>query len=172
MTDDRGADEELGIRMAALRPALTRFFMRSVKNHADVEDLVQEVFLRIVRRGSFDTYAGFASYALQAAASALKDRNRRRVVRLFAQHVSFDPEVHGGELPGLERELLSRDELRSTSVALAQLPERTRSVFSLRRLDGLSFAEISQRLGISVSAAEKHMLRATRHLMAATRDAS
>ena len=169
VTGLRGQDEELAVRLVALRPALTRYFLRAINDRTDAEDLVQEVFLRIVRRGELDSYAGFTSYMFLTADSVLKDRNRRRVVRLAGQHVSFDPDVHTGELPSLDRELDARDELRATSTALAQLPERTRSVFTLRRLDGLSFAEIAARLGISVSAAEKHMLRAMRHLLAATR---
>lgn len=163
-------DEELLTRMAALRPALSRYFVRSVGAQADAEDLVQEVYLRIVRRRTFDTYVGFASYAFLTADSVLKDRNRRRVVRMATRHVSYDPDIHRGDQPSLERELVARDQLRATSAALAQLPDRTRSVFALRRLDGLSYLEIGSRLGISVSSAEKHMLRATRHLLAATRD--
>jgi RNA polymerase sigma factor (sigma-70 family) len=51
------------------------------------------------------------------------------------------------------------------------LPERTRTVFVLRRLEGQSYREISLRLGLSVSAVEKHMLRAVRHLLARAGDA-
>ena len=51
-------------------------------------------------------------------------------------------------------------------MALMKLPERTRAVFLLRRLEGMSYSEIAIRLGVSVSAAEKHMLRAVRHLLA------
>jgi len=47
---------------------------------------------------------------------------------------------------------------------LLELPERTRVVFVLRRLENLSYSEIGLRLGLSVSAVEKHMLRAVRHL--------
>lgn len=164
--------DELASRMAALRPALTRFFLRSVRNAADAEDMVQDVYLRIVRRGELESYEGLVSYAFTTADSVAKDRNRRGVVRHFDRHVPIEPEGIASEDPGPERELLARDELRATSIALAQLPERTRSVFVLRRLDGASFAEIGVRLGISLSAAEKHMLKATRHLLAAMREGS
>lgn len=172
VTHDSRVSAELAARMSALRPALTRFFQRSVRERADAEDLVQDVFLRIVRRGEMETFEGFTNYAFLTATSVLKDRNRRSVVRHLDRHVSFEPETHSTIVPGPDRELIARDELRSTSIVLAQLPERTRSVFVLRRLDGASFAEIGVRLGISVSSAEKHMLKATRHLIAAARDAS
>jgi RNA polymerase sigma-70 factor (ECF subfamily) len=51
-----------------------------------------------------------------------------------------------------------------------ELPARTRDVFVLRRLEGLPYNEIAKRLGLSVSAVEKHMLRATRHLVARVGD--
>jgi RNA polymerase sigma factor (sigma-70 family) len=53
---------------------------------------------------------------------------------------------------------------------LLELPERTRQIFVLRRLEGLSYFEIGRRLGVSVSAVEKHMQRAVRHLAARTGD--
>lgn len=171
MTSEGKYSEELAARMTALRPALTRFFLRSVRETADAEDMVHDVYLRIMRRGEMETFEGFTSYAFQTADSVLKDRNRRNVVKQLDRHVPFEPEAHSTGLPGPDRELIARDELRATSIILAQLPERTRAVFVLRRLDGASFSEIGVRLGISISAAEKHMLKAMRHLVAAARDA-
>lgn len=170
MTAEGPVSDELAARMTALRPALTRFFLRSIREPADAEDMVQDVFLRIVNRGEMDSFEGFTSYAFLTAASVLRDRNRRSVVRHLDRHVPFETETHATNVPGPERELIARDELRSTSIILAQLPERTRAVFVLRRLDGASYAEIAVRLGISLSSAEKHMLKATRHLLAAMRD--
>ncbi len=62
--------------------------------------------------------------------------------------------------------LAGREALRRTTQVLMELPERTRHVFILRRLERLSHQEIAVRLGLSVSAIEKHMLRASRHLLA------
>ena len=55
-----------------------------------------------------------------------------------------------------------REALSEVGAALLELPERTRQVFVLRRLEDMSFREIALRLGLSVSAVEKHMLRAGR----------
>jgi len=48
--------------------------------------------------------------------------------------------------------------------ALLQLNERTRDVFVLSRLERMKYAEIAEMYGISVSAVEKHMIKALAHL--------
>ena len=45
------------------------------------------------------------------------------------------------------------------------MPERTRHVFVLRRIEGLRYQDVAKRLGLSVSAVEKHMQRAMLHLV-------
>ena len=58
---------------------------------------------------------------------------------------------------------------------LSELPERCREVFMLCKLDGYSYSETAERLGISVSTVEKHMVKALRlsraALMPATQNA-
>ena len=105
-------------------------------------------------------------YIFETASSVLKDRGRRRKARLMDRHVEFQPEIHAESTTGPDAQVLSREALGAASRALMELPERTRQVFVLRRLEHLSYKEIAQRLGLSVSAIEKHMVRAVSHLMA------
>ena len=149
----------------ALRGSLRRYFAARGMPPADIDDLVQEVYLRIVRRGNPDDIDDLVPYCFATAASVLRDRHRRRGVRNADAHVTFDPELHGGEAVEPERVLLGRQALQATTRALMELPERTRQVFILRRVEGQRHSEIATRLGISVSAVEKHMLRAVRHLL-------
>ena len=48
--------------------------------------------------------------------------------------------------------------------ALLELPERTRAIFVLQRFEGLKYKEIADRLGISASSVEKHMMSAIKHI--------
>jgi len=152
----------------SLRGALARYFQRRVRNADEVEDLIQEVFLRIVRRGASGELEQLDGYIFKTAASVLTDRDRRRRVRNADRHVPFEPEVHAGEAPGPERVLIGAQTLEVIGVALLELPEKTRRVFVLRRMEGLSTPEVARRLGLSGSAVEKHMLRAVRHILART----
>ena len=157
-------------RAATLRTALARFFSSRGVPVDDVDDLVQDVFLRVVRQIEPAAIDNVEAYAFTAATSVLADRYRRRGARHANAHVTFLPERHGGEEVGPDRILEGRQALRATTRALLELPERTRRCFVLRRLEGLSFSEIAVRLGISVSSAEKDMQRAIRHVVARAGD--
>lgn len=155
----------LAERSQALRGALARFFERYIRNQSEVDDLVQEVFLRVVRRGRCDQLEHLDGYIFQTAASVLKDRCRRRKTRLSDKHIPFEPEIHSGTEFAPDRSLMAREGLMAAAVILLEIPEQTRRIFVLRRVEGLSYQEIGLRLGLSVSGVEKHMLRATRHLV-------
>ena len=155
----------LAQRSQALRGALARFFQRHVRDASEIDDLVQEVFLRVVRRGHCDQLEHLDGYIFQTAASVLHDRGRRRKTRLSEQHVPFEPELHAGTELAPDRSLMAREGLMAVSLILLELPEQTRRIFVLRRLEEISYQEIGLRLGLSVSAVEKHMLRAVRHLV-------
>jgi RNA polymerase sigma-70 factor (ECF subfamily) len=164
------ASGELARRSQAMRGALTRYFARQVRDPSEVDDLVQDVFLRIVKRGGTEGLDRLDAYVFETAASVLKDRHRRRRVRASDQHVAFEPDAHAQSDLGPDAALAGRQALKATTRALMELPERTRTVFILRRLENLPYREIATRLGLSVSAVEKHMLRAVQHLMSRAED--
>jgi RNA polymerase sigma factor (sigma-70 family) len=157
-------------RSRTLRGALGRYFARHVNDPVEVDDLVQEVFLRIVRRGDPGGIERLDGYIFETAASVLKDRHRRRRTHLADRHLPFENELHSAAVAGPDRDVMGRQALKAVAVALMEMPQRTRQVFVLRRLESLPYGEIARRLGLSVSAVEKHMLRAMRHLTARTED--
>jgi len=147
-----------------VRNWLMSFFGRRLSNEADAEDLVQDVFARIAARDSSEPVHHLGGYILRTAINVMADRGRRRRSRHADFHAPFDPDLHGGEEIDPERVLSGKQELRAATAALLSLPERTRTVFILRRLEGFRHRDIAEHLGISVSAVEKHMVRAIRHL--------
>ncbi len=170
--DDIPNDDErdLDARSRSLRGTLARYFRRRLPHTHEVDDLVQEVFLRIVRRGDSQNLDRFEGYVFETAASVLKDRFRRRRVRMSAAHVAFEPDLHGQTDVSPEQTVLAREALRSTTRAIMALPERTRTIFVLRRLEGLSHPEIARRLGLSLSTVEKHIQRAAKQLLSLGED--
>jgi RNA polymerase sigma-70 factor (ECF subfamily) len=113
---------------------------RITGNAADAEDVLQTVFLRLLRRES-DAHAleNEESYLRRAAINAALD-----VLR--AQRVA--PTTPLQELPSSPR----RDALglrQALARALAQLKPRSAEVFALRFLEGLDNAQIADMLGIS-----------------------
>lgn len=89
------------------------------------------------------------------------------------------PEGAGGEedlsglespAPSPEQETAGRKELEQVRKAVLELPDRTRQIFVLARIEGLTYREIALRLGISESSVQKHLARAVAHVMRCLRD--
>jgi RNA polymerase sigma-70 factor (ECF subfamily) len=153
------------LQSSSVRDALKAYFRRRVRDANEVEDLVQDVFMRVAGRAGGDRIDNLGGYIFRTAASVLADRARRRTARSTALHIAFDPDIHSGADFDPQQLLSDREDLRAAITALLSLPERTRVIFVLHRLEGYGYREIGAQLGISVSAVEKHMARAVRHLM-------
>jgi RNA polymerase sigma-70 factor (ECF subfamily) len=144
------------------RPALMAFFMRRAASHSDAEDMTQELFAKLAgpQAGAMDNAD---AYIFQMAANLLRDRGRREKVR-----ASYRASVDAGsaDLEPLDpaRVLLGRESLGEVSDALRELPERTRAIFLLFRLEGMKQSELATLYGISISAVQKHIFKAMTHL--------
>ncbi|MCX7056958.1 MAG: RNA polymerase sigma factor [Proteobacteria bacterium] len=147
-----------------LRLPLVQFFHRRVRNGAEAEDLVQEVFERLARHQHLHVVERLDGYVFTIATNLLRDRARRRLAHAAAAHVSMACAPEGIEEITPERVLTSTEAMDRFLAALAELPDRTRVILLLRRYEGLEFKEIACRVGVSVSAAEKHVARAMEHL--------
>ena len=163
-TGDTHAGSTLAEEAGPVRSWLTRYFRRRVQNIAEIDDMVQDVFARMVARDSNEPVEHLGGYVLKTASSVFADWMRRRSSHAANFHDSFDPEVHGEEAVDPVRILGGKEDLQAATMVLLQLPERTRTVFILRRLEGQRFQDIAAHLGISVSAVEKHMVRAVHQL--------
>lgn len=144
---------------------LERFFRRRVADPAEVDDLVQEVFLRLARQSNVAAIENPHAYVFQTAANILRDSGRWSLSRRRAEHEPFEEAIHGCEAISPERIASARQSVAALKAALAELPERTQTVFVLHRFEGLRYGEIAVTLGISVSAVEKHMMRAMSHIV-------
>jgi RNA polymerase sigma factor (sigma-70 family) len=141
------------------RASLQRYFERRVKNRGDAEDLIQEVFLRLARRGDFQSIKSIDGYLFEIAASVFQDLLRHRHSRAVDLHEEFR-EWHSPEGFSAERVLIGEESVGQVAQALSELPERVRVAFVLHRFEGLRHPEIAKQLRVSVSAVEKYVGRA------------
>lgn len=151
-------------------PALRRYFQRRVLEHADIDDLVQEVFFRLARRGDFKDVDNLEGYIFQLASNLLRDRLRQRFSHQVSKHEPLSEQQVEDAAFSPERVLQGREALDRLSAAILSLPERTQQVFVCCRIEGLSYVEVSKRLCISLSTVSKHMDRAMDHLMEIMRE--
>ncbi len=163
----RSRTSQLDVVESQMSGPLRRFFQRRVRASADVDDLLQDVFVRLARQ-DLTAVDNLQGYVFQIAANVLRDRARRDAVR---QIVSQDD---GGDWPddkgfSPERLLLGKDMLEHLIVALTALPARTQVVFSQYHFDGVPQVQIAERLGVSLSTVEKEMARANVSLLTVLR---
>jgi RNA polymerase sigma-70 factor (ECF subfamily) len=158
------SDADFVEQLMPLAGPLRAFFRRRIENATEVDDLVQELFCRLIERNEAVPIRFSTTYVFQAAANLLRDRARRghSWVRARAQW-SHDSENNVEEISP-ERVLLARDMVARVLKALEMLPERTQVVFLLHRYEGMKYREIAQRFGVSESSIEKHMIAAIQHL--------
>lgn len=131
----------------------------------DIDDIVQETYSKILALESIEAIRDPRAYTYQTAQSILISHIRRS--RIVSIHTSGDMERLNAETPEAspERQLADRDELRELATAIAAMPEKPRTVFTMRRVEGLDHDEIASRLHISKKTVEKRMTLAIRHLM-------
>nr|WP_082703716.1 sigma-70 family RNA polymerase sigma factor [Novosphingobium sp. Fuku2-ISO-50] len=122
-------------------------------------DMLQEVFVRAAGSAQVGRLNNPAAFLRRVARNLLIDRSRRRGaddVIVFP----LDEEQHAASLPEQEHHLEARDLMRLYEGAVDALPEKTRRVFLMHRVDELSYREIHERLGISIATVEYHMMKA------------
>jgi RNA polymerase sigma factor (sigma-70 family) len=151
-------------------PSLRAFFTIRVKSD-DVDDMLQDVALRVHVCRRDDAILNGRAYLFQVARSVITDRRRRAVSHGRDRQEQLAPDHDLVEERCPERILLGKQRLAEVMRLLQLQPERTREIFRLHRLEHASYGEIADRLGISVSAVEKHVMRASRHLAAHLADA-
>ena len=140
---------------------LVSFFRRRTRHSADVDDLVQQVFLRLSQHPHVDAIKNPDAYIFQTAANALTDHVRRNGVRRrIFEDTGTEDTVEWSSDVSPERVLQGSQSLAQLVAALRTLPERTRDVFMLRCFEGLRHAEIARLQGISVRASENHLAKA------------
>lgn len=173
MKDDRPTSPTHALVLAYFerREDMRRFFSVRTRASADVEDLMQDLFLK-VQRVDGETIERPSAYLYRLASNLLLDRLRARR-RCEARDADWRRLSHtsvGGDdiadAPDAEAAADARLRLERLTQALADLPPRTRQVFWLHKFDGLTHAQTAKQLGISRSAVEKHMTRTLQHLLA------
>jgi RNA polymerase sigma factor (sigma-70 family) len=134
---------------------LSRFF----KNVADIEDVVQETYARLLSLSdpASNAVRNWHAFLFTTARNVALDRIRRsRVVSLDALAEMGSTDVLD-QTPSIDETLYARQELALLLETIASLPDRCRETLTLRKLYGLSQREIAQRLAITESTVEKHV---------------
>jgi len=139
--------------------ALVRYLNRVWRTRSEVDDLVQEVYVRVYESAEKSRPVAVKSFLFTAARNLMTDRARRaRVVTIEA--VGNIEELNAGvDEMTPERRLSARQELKALAGAFESLSPRCREVVWLRRVDELSQKEVAVRLGVSSRTVETYLMR-------------
>ena len=140
---------------------LRRFLLGRVRNAADVSDLVQEVFLRLLRIEDHESIRMPEAYVFALANHVLYQhrlRQARRRDTVDILEVLAEMQTLPEDDPATQAETLARVE--ELERVLGQLPPRAQAALILHRRDGLTLAEIASTLGVSRPMAKKYLAKA------------
>lgn len=134
------------------------------------EDVVQETYLRLLQHPDPESIGNIRAYLYRITANLCVDLHRKRVSEARYEVEATDDverevvKVAATE-PTPELQFSHEQAMDRLRDMLQALPEMTRYVFVLKRIEGLSHAEIANRLGISVRHSERRYSAALRHLL-------
>lgn len=144
-------------------PALTHWFTHEVRPHeaalrayvrvrfptlTDIDDLIQETFARILRVRSAGPVRSAKALLFTTARNAALDLLRRRQTVQFESLANLADSSVLIDGPGTVEALSREQELELLDQAVQSLPTRCQQILVMKKIDGLSYAEIGEKLGI------------------------
>lgn len=175
---DAGAFEVL---LERYRRQIFNFILRSVRDRHAAEELMQDVFLRVVQRSrEFKGESKFSTWLYTIARNLCIDNSRKMA---FRRHRSLDAPSRGkdGEGPsmiervegrelGAHREAVSRELSERIASAVEELPNEQREVFLMRQVSHMPFKEIAAVVGVPENTVKSRMRYALERLQQALAD--
>src|SRR6059058_5627674 len=125
------------------------------KDTDEVDDVVQEIYCRILKLDSIDKIYEARGYVMQMARNILIDQYRRESVVDIQAVASLDELDIEDPRPCPEQVVMARAELRWVLGLVSNLPDRCKQVFCARKIYGLSQLDTAESLGLSENVVEK-----------------
>jgi RNA polymerase sigma factor (sigma-70 family) len=140
-----------------LEAALTQYLQHNWRNRGDIEDLLQDVYVRVFEAAQKQIPDRPRAFVFTTARNLLIDRVRREQIIPIEAASDLDALNVALDAPGPERSAMARDELRRLQIALDHLPPRCRQAVVLRQVDGLSRKQIASRMGIGEETVKEYL---------------
>ncbi len=140
---------------------LSGWLRRKLGNSFDAADLAQDTFVRIIRARNAAEIARPREYLATVAKGLMVDFVRRQSLeRAYLEVIAHLPEP---QMPSVETQAIMMQALLEIDAMLDGLGAKVKQTFILSQFDGLPYAEIAQRLNISLRSVNNHMAKAMEH---------
>ena len=142
---------------------LYAYLMRLLDSKEDAEEIVQESFIKIwEKREEFIEGYSFNAFLFTIAKNTFLNFTREKVNRrVFEDHFQIINEMESDKTDDYVIFKETREIIR---LIIDGMPPRRREVFIMRKVEGLSRKEISEKLGISVITVDSQLLKANTYL--------
>ncbi|MGK7395443.1 MAG: RNA polymerase sigma factor [Candidatus Cyclobacteriaceae bacterium M3_2C_046] len=146
-------------RVLPVKNKLYRFAFSYMKDHDEAKDVVQEVFLKIWnKKEEMHTYVNMEAWCMRMVRNLCLDKlksNYRKSEQLGKESYEMP-----GEMSTPYQELEKNDTLSKIKGYLHQLPEKQQKVMHLRDIEGYTYQEISEILGLDLNQVKVNLFRA------------
>lgn len=142
---------------------LYRFLLKLIKDEEIAQDLLQDVFIKIwEKREMLDPAKSFRPYLFRIAENNVIDFFRKAACdkKLEMKLAAACTEMYSH----IEEAIYSKENSVILDQAVKQLPPQCQLVFTLCKLEGKSYKEVSQILGISVATISNHLQKASQSI--------
>jgi RNA polymerase sigma-70 factor (ECF subfamily) len=157
------ANEKLAEFLRENNNALVSYVYSWVRSRPDALDIVQEAYCRIFRLGDLQGVNHLRGYLFKTAKNIATDWVRQRIVR--EAYVHDEPLRGNKEAASPEDIWLAREELETLERNVENLPPKCRYALIMVRLEGASYEEVAEKLGIKTHSARRLVERAMEYLL-------
>ncbi|MEY2982456.1 MAG: sigma-70 family RNA polymerase sigma factor [Planctomycetota bacterium] len=160
-----GSEAAFGELIDRYEGRIVRLLGRFTRDASEVEDLAQEVFIKVFRKlHTFQQDSGLYTWIYRIAVNTANDelsRSGRRRLRLVEDDATLDASLsERRQGDGAAEPLLEEEVRRATREVLDDLPEKYRTILVLREYEDLAYHEMAEVLGISMGTVESRLFRA------------
>ena len=145
-----------------LKDKLFRLALRITFDRAEAEDIVQDTLIRVWdKRDEWDELESVEAYCLTITRNLAIDRSQKAE----AQNLELTPETQ--EFPDAltpDRELEQAEQFRLIHQLVNKLPEKQRTVLQLRDMEGKSYKEIAEIMGLTEDQVKVNLFRARQRI--------
>ncbi len=167
---DERAFEQL---VAQYERPIVRFLYRYLGNSEEAKEVCQDVFVKIFRGiNSFQNNCSLKTWIYRITLNTVLNEKRRWYQRLKDRFVGLDAIAYTkyDSIPDPSLSLMMSDRCRSVSLALRKMRPDHRAILVMRDLEGLSYQEISDALGLALGTVKSRLARARQEMKDAIQD--
>ncbi len=164
----RGDKHAFGLLVDKYQRKLARLLSRMVRDQSEIEDIVQEAFIKAYRalpnfRGDSAFYTWLYRIGINTAKNHLVSLGRRPTVSTNVEIEDAENFEDGDELRTMETPesaLATKQIAQTVNDTVASLPEELRTAITLREIEGLSYEEIATIMGCPIGTVRSRIFRA------------